>query len=159
MDTHAPQPPSIAESVERRSGLDQKRITGEPSQGFDNRRVVKPFGRRPQRIHASVTWGRGTQVGAQFSGQFSAASVTAAALGFSPSPKGDNILSDRTSQACVCRVAHDEPCWLFLGNPRCRKATRGHLRKALACHWPERFSRSLHEVPQRFNALATETAH
>src|SRR5262249_22599269 len=70
-----------------------------------------------------------------------------------------HILSDRTSQACVCRVAHDEPCRLFLGNPRCRKATRGHLRKALACHWPERFSRSLHEVLQRFNALATETAH
>jgi chromosome partitioning protein len=40
----APMPKSHA-SVERRSGLDRKRVAGEAPPRFDNRRVVKPFGR------------------------------------------------------------------------------------------------------------------
>ena len=42
-------PPSKPESysgVERRSGLDRRRVAGEAPKGFDNRRIVKPFGRR-----------------------------------------------------------------------------------------------------------------
>ena len=45
-------PPPMPESyagAERRSGLDQKRVAGEARQGFDNRRVVKAFGRAPDR--------------------------------------------------------------------------------------------------------------
>jgi len=40
----APMPKSHA-GVERRSGLDRKRVAGEAPPRFDNRRVVKPFGR------------------------------------------------------------------------------------------------------------------
>lgn len=38
--------PESNTSVERRSGLDRKGVAGEAPKGFDNRRVVKPFGRR-----------------------------------------------------------------------------------------------------------------
>jgi chromosome partitioning protein len=41
----APMPESYT-GVERRSGLDRRRVAGEAPKGFDNRRVVKPFGRR-----------------------------------------------------------------------------------------------------------------
>jgi len=44
-----PTPPPQPESntgVERRAGLERRRVAGEAPKGFDNRRVVKPFGRR-----------------------------------------------------------------------------------------------------------------
>ena len=48
MPVPPPRPP-MPESytgVERRSGLDRRRVAGEAPKGFDNRRVVKPFGRQ-----------------------------------------------------------------------------------------------------------------
>ena len=48
-DKPVPPPPAMPESytgVERRSGLDRRRVPGEAPKGFDNRRVVKPFGRQ-----------------------------------------------------------------------------------------------------------------
>ena len=46
----SPQPtPESYAGVERHSGLDRRRVTGEPPRGFDNRRVVKPFGRADQK--------------------------------------------------------------------------------------------------------------
>jgi hypothetical protein len=41
----SPNPESLT-GVERRSGLDRRGVAGEAPKGFDNRRVVKPFGRR-----------------------------------------------------------------------------------------------------------------
>jgi hypothetical protein len=44
-----PVPPPKPESptgVEHHSGLDRRRVLAEAPKGFDNRRVVKPFGRR-----------------------------------------------------------------------------------------------------------------
>lgn len=41
-----PPMPESYTGVERRSGLDRRRVAGEAPKGFDNRRVVKPFGRQ-----------------------------------------------------------------------------------------------------------------
>jgi len=48
MDKPVPPRPPMPESytgVERRSGLDRRRVADEAPQGFDNRRLVRPFGR------------------------------------------------------------------------------------------------------------------
>ena len=48
MDKPVPPRPPMPESqtdVERSSGLDRRRVAGEAPQGFDNRRLVRPFGR------------------------------------------------------------------------------------------------------------------
>jgi chromosome partitioning protein len=53
MDTSVAPPSAMPDSysgVERGSGLDRKRVIGEAQQGFDNRRVVKTFGRALLRI-------------------------------------------------------------------------------------------------------------
>jgi chromosome partitioning protein len=52
MDKSVAPPPPTPESytgVERHSGLDRRRATGEAPRGFDNRRIVKPFGRADQK--------------------------------------------------------------------------------------------------------------
>ena len=41
--------PESYTGVERHSGLDRRRVTGEAPRGFDNRRIVKPFGRADQK--------------------------------------------------------------------------------------------------------------
>jgi chromosome partitioning protein len=43
-----PTPESFA-GVERQSSLDRRRVTAEAPRGFDNRRIVKPFGRADQK--------------------------------------------------------------------------------------------------------------
>ena len=43
-----PTPESFT-GVERQSSLDRRRVTGEAPRGFDNRRIVKPFGRADQK--------------------------------------------------------------------------------------------------------------
>ena len=46
MPVPTPSKPESYSGVERRSGLDRRRVAGEAPKGFDNRRIVKPFGRR-----------------------------------------------------------------------------------------------------------------
>jgi chromosome partitioning protein len=60
--TNMPVPPSpIPQSytdVERHSGLDRRRAASEAQRGFDNRRVVKPFGRADHSTNTSSWWSR-----------------------------------------------------------------------------------------------------
>jgi hypothetical protein len=42
----APATPKSHAGIDRPSGLDRRRGAGEAPRGFDNRRIVKPFGRR-----------------------------------------------------------------------------------------------------------------
>jgi hypothetical protein len=41
--------PESSTGVERQSSLDRRRVTAEAPRGFDNRRIVKPFGRADQK--------------------------------------------------------------------------------------------------------------
>jgi chromosome partitioning protein len=53
----SPMPQSYT-AVERRSGLDRRRVASEAQRGFDHRRVVKTFGRADHSANVSSWWSR-----------------------------------------------------------------------------------------------------